>query len=118
MLPETIEEHKRRALRLFLGVSFPCLIGFGVLGPQYTQYSRYIDDLCKWAAITASIVAQPLIGKANQVGGERVLGTILGGICGYIVHVCGSFFDKVGFVELYALTRLPLVLGVGPVYQN
>jgi uncharacterized membrane protein YccC len=115
MLPKTIEEHKRRALRLFLGVSFPCLIGFGVLGPEYTQYSRYIDDLCKWAAITASIVAQPLIGKANQVGGERVLGTILGGICGYLVHVCGSFFDQVGFVELYALTRL-LVLGVGQLH--
>jgi len=90
MLPERIPEHRRRAVRLALGVGIPCFIGFGVIGPEHLAYSAAAQTICKWAAITAAIVAQPLIGKATQVGAERILGTVLGGFCGFLVHTIGS----------------------------
>jgi hypothetical protein len=91
MLPirERLPEHTRRSIRLFLGVSIPCLVGFGVIGPEHVRYSNDVSSACKWAAITAAIVAQPLIGKASQVGLERLLGTLIGGLVGYVVHQLG-----------------------------
>lgn len=91
MLPirERLSEHTRRSIRLFLGVSIPCLVGFGVVGPEHVVYSNAVSSACKWAAITAAIVAQPLIGKASQVGFERLLGTLIGGGVGYVVHQVG-----------------------------
>lgn len=91
MLPtrERVPEHTRRSIRLFLGVSIPCLVGFGVIGPEHVRYSDAASSACKWAAITAAIVAQPLIGKASQVGFERLLGTLIGGGVGYGVHQLG-----------------------------
>lgn len=90
MLPERVSEHKRRALRLFLGVLIPCSVGYGVVGPEHLALSKDVQTIAKWAAITAAIVgAQPLIGKATQVGADRVLGTVLGGFCGAIVHTLG-----------------------------
>jgi hypothetical protein len=74
---------------LFLGVSIPCLVGFGVIGPELVRFSGSVSSACKWAAITAAIVAQPLIGKASQVGFERLLGTLIGGGVGYVVHQIG-----------------------------
>ncbi len=41
---------------------------------------------CKWAAITAAIVAQPLLGSVVRTGAERVLGTLCGGVTGLLVH--------------------------------
>ena len=61
-----------------------------MVGPEHVAYSVYARSACKWAAITAAIVAQPLIGKASQVGGERILGTVLGGAMGYVVHRVGD----------------------------
>ncbi len=90
MLPKTKPEHLRRSLRLVLGVTLPCLIGFGVIGPEHLVYSDEIKGACKWAAITAAIVAHPLLGQASQVGSERVLGTVLGGSVGYVVHQLGQ----------------------------
>lgn len=91
MLPryEKLSEHTRRSFRLFLGVCIPCLVGFGVIGPEHVRYSDAVSSACKWAAITAAIVAQPLIGKASQVGFERLLGTLIGGGVGYVVHQLG-----------------------------
>ena len=97
MLPERLPEYKRRAIRLALGVGIPCFVGFGVVGPEHLQWSAAAATICKWAAITAAIVNQPLIGKATQVGAERVIGTVLGGLCGFLVHTIGSelLFDEV-----------------------
>eukprot|EP00889_Picochlorum_renovo_P000248 jgi/Picre1/27278/NNA_000247.t1 len=63
MLPTTKPEHLRRSLRLVLGVTLPCLVGFGVVGPEHLVYSDEIKGACKWAAITAAIVAHPLLGE-------------------------------------------------------
>jgi hypothetical protein len=90
MLPDGIPEYKRRALRLALGVLLPCLVGYGVIGPEHIKESEDAQVLAKWAAITAAIVAQPLIGKAAQVGADRVLGTVLGGASGVVVHWVGA----------------------------
>lgn len=48
--------------------------------------SEYVQAAAKWAGITATIVAQPLLGSAARTGAERVLGTILGGACGLLLH--------------------------------
>ncbi|WPT13713.1 hypothetical protein PSENEW3_00001552 [Picochlorum sp. SENEW3] len=89
MLPTTKPEHLRRSLRLVLGVTLPCLVGFGVVGPEHLVYSDEIKGACKWAAITAAIVAHPLLGELSQVGTERLVGTVLGGSVGYVVHQLG-----------------------------
>jgi hypothetical protein len=91
MLPKTekVPEYLRRSLRLGLGVTLPCLVGFGVIGPEHVAYSDAAKNACKWAGITAAIVAQPLIGQASKVGGERLLGTLLGGTIGLLLHQIG-----------------------------
>ena len=86
---EKVPEYLRRSLRLGLGVTLPCLVGFGVIGPEHVAYSDAAKNACKWAGITAAIVAQPLIGQASKVGGERLLGTLLGGTIGLLLHQIG-----------------------------
>lgn len=36
------------------------------------------------------VVSAPVIGKVSQVGIERVLGTVIGGLTGYAVYILGS----------------------------
>ena len=74
------------------------MLGFGVVGPEHISWSNPAQTLCKWAAITAAIVTSPMIGKATQVGAERVLATVFGGVCGFLVHTIGStiLFSEVG----------------------
>lgn len=96
MLPEKVPEYKRRALRLALGVFLPCYVGFGLLVLEESPLALSAQTACKWAAISATVVAQPIIGKASQVGFERILGTVLGGFIGFVVHTLGStvFFSE------------------------
>lgn len=44
---------------------------------------------CKWAAITIIVVSAPVLGKVTQVSFERTLGTISGGLLGYITVILG-----------------------------
>lgn len=71
-----------------------CVLGYGVLlpwggrpypGDPFIQYAQ----ACKWAAITSVVIAQPVIGKLSQVGIERILGTLLGGISGFGAYRVG-----------------------------
>ena len=46
-----------------------------------------------WAklhSLLLQVVSAPVIGKVSQVGIERVLGTIIGGLTGYAVYILGS----------------------------
>jgi len=109
MLPDRIPEYKRRAIRLAIGVGVPSYIGFALLGPEH-HWSA--PTICQWAAITAAIVAQPLIGKATQVGFERILGTVSGGLSGFLVHAVGrnQLFDEVGENATLHCKRLSAVV--------
>lgn len=127
MLPTRVPEYQRRALRLALGVGIPCLIGFGVVGPEHVRWSEWAQTMCKWAAITAAIVTSPMIGKATQVGFERIVGTVLGGVCGFIVHTFGAsvLFDEVRFrgrmtrpVLNLKLFRRPLSMTLSSCYSE
>ena len=44
---------------------------------------------CKWAAITIIVVSAPVLGKVTQVSFERMLGTVAGGLLGYITFMLG-----------------------------
>jgi hypothetical protein len=43
----------------------------------------------KWGAITVVVVAQPVLGKTMQVSTERSLGTVAGGLLGFVVVLAG-----------------------------
>ena len=44
---------------------------------------------CKWAAITIIVVSAPVLGKVTQVSFERMLGTVAGGLLGYVTVILG-----------------------------
>lgn len=41
----------------------------------------------KWASITCIVVSAPVIGRVALVSFERALGTICGGLMGYVLYV-------------------------------
>ena len=41
----------------------------------------------KWASITCIVVSAPVIGRVATVSFERALGTLCGGVLGYILYV-------------------------------
>lgn len=43
----------------------------------------------KWGAITVVVVAQPVLGKTMQVSTERSLGTVAGGLLGFVCVLAG-----------------------------
>ena len=56
----------------------------------------YCVDASSWIAADSNTAlsgsAEPVIGKLSQVGAERVLGTILGGVVGFAVYEAGEKF--------------------------
>ncbi len=49
----------------------------------------------KWASITCIVVSAPVIGRVAQVSFERALGTICGGILGYLIYVLANSVSMV-----------------------
>ena len=46
-------------------------------------------DCCR-ASITCIVVSAPVIGRVSKVSFERALGTITGGLLGYVAYLVGT----------------------------
>lgn len=57
---------------------------------MHDHYAKQWIQSFKWCAITCVVVSAPVIGKVAQVGIERVVGTVVGGLTGYAVYMLGS----------------------------
>jgi hypothetical protein len=77
-------EH-RKAIRVSLAIFLASVAGYSIDLESGTN-GEFKQAACKWAAITAAIVAQPLLGSVVRTGAERVLGTLCGGVTGLLVH--------------------------------
>lgn len=54
------------------------------------EWGDEVTQSCNWAGATCAVVAaSPLIGKVAQLSFERTLGTVAGGLLGYIVYDFG-----------------------------
>ncbi|KAK9807116.1 hypothetical protein WJX73_006825 [Symbiochloris irregularis] len=82
----------RRAIRQGLGVGLAVCFGY-IFFEQLTGVSSRAAQQwlqgCKWAAITIIVVSAPVLGKVTQVSFERTLGTIAGGLLGYVTVTLG-----------------------------
>lgn len=57
-----VPEAYRRAIRLAIGLTIPCVLGLGVLGKELPR-SHEFTQACLWCAITVAVVNAPLLGK-------------------------------------------------------
>lgn len=83
----TISEHTKTGIRMGLGVFITCGICYGVVLPQMkpgSKYSSAVFNAGKAASITTVVVNAPLMGRVTQVGLDRSVGTILGGLAGFL----------------------------------
>jgi hypothetical protein len=80
----SVKREHRKAIRVSLAIFLACVAGYSV--DLESANTEWFKAACKWAAITAAIVAQPLLGSAARTGAERVLGTVLGGSVGLVLH--------------------------------
>ncbi|KAK9843259.1 hypothetical protein WJX74_009376 [Apatococcus lobatus] len=90
-----LPDYVQRAIRLGTAVFIAASIGFELISPElglHLDYPRQWTQACKWAAITCIVINAPVLGKVAQTGVERIIGTLVGGICGYAVFRIGSNF--------------------------
>jgi hypothetical protein len=64
-----------------------CTIPHCLLAEQYREeWGDEVVQSCNWAGATCAVVAaSPLIGKVAQLSYERTLGTLTGGMLGFLV---------------------------------
>ncbi|KAJ3185103.1 hypothetical protein HDU87_002669 [Geranomyces variabilis] len=55
--------------------------------PAYVWQAWWQEWRCTWALVTMLIVISPTVGTSNIMGFYRILGTMAGGLCGYITWV-------------------------------
>ncbi|KAL4422455.1 hypothetical protein ABPG75_008652 [Micractinium tetrahymenae] len=80
---EAVPDHWRRAVRLSVAISLLGILGYSLVSrPPYQRGPLVL--VVKWAMITLPVVTMPLLGKTSQVGAERILGTVAGGILGFL----------------------------------
>ena len=72
-LPAGVKDGIRIGLQLVLWESLGQLMG------SNNAVGRTFTGDCTWAAVTAVLIAAPLIGKMTQTGMQRIVGTIIGG---------------------------------------
>ncbi|GAX83155.1 hypothetical protein CEUSTIGMA_g10581.t1 [Chlamydomonas eustigma] len=78
----------RRSIRLSL-----CLMLFGLLSHAINYPDGLAKELQKsfnWAAITCTVVTAPLIGKVSEVSTYRIIGTVSGGLWGFLMFMVGT----------------------------
>lgn len=100
----------RRSIRLSI-----CLVTFGLLGHTVHYPGFWAAEVSKsfnWAAITCIVVTAPLIGKASETANYRVVGTISGGLWGFLMWWMGAaLFGYQGGATFVALVSPVLVVG-------
>ncbi|GFR45688.1 hypothetical protein Agub_g7103 [Astrephomene gubernaculifera] len=85
-----VPDWHRRATRLSISLVFFGLLGHSVKFPADQQtLALNFRQSCNWAAITCIVVTAPLIGKVAQVAFDRLLGTLVGGLIGYMCFTTG-----------------------------
>lgn len=68
----------------------------GSAEPLRAEWGDEVRQTCNWAGASCAVVAaSPLIGKVAQLSYERTLGTLTGGLLGYLVRLNGPT-DKGG----------------------
>jgi uncharacterized membrane protein YgaE (UPF0421/DUF939 family) len=82
----SMKREHRKAIRVSLAIFLATVAGYSVDLESGDANEEFKQAACKWAAITAAIVAQPLLGSVVRTGAERVLGTLCGGVTGLLVH--------------------------------
>lgn len=86
---EAVPDHYRRAVRLATATAIVATLGFSLASrPGYEKGPLVL--ILKWALITLPVVTMPLLGKTSQVGAERVLGTIAGGLLGFLASAVAT----------------------------
>eukprot|EP00879_Flechtneria_rotunda_P009260 GHRR01009694.1.p2 GENE.GHRR01009694.1~~GHRR01009694.1.p2 ORF type:complete len:104 (+),score=26.50 GHRR01009694.1:313-624(+) len=79
----------RRAIRLALALVFFTSLGLTLWAVPERYRAEWGDEVvqsCNWAGATCAVVAaSPLIGKVAQLSYERTLGTLTGGLLGFLV---------------------------------
>lgn len=86
---EAVPDHWRRAVRLSLAISLLGVLGYSLVSrPAYQRGPLVL--VVKWAMITLPVVTMPLLGKTSQVGAERILGTVAGGILGFLAAAAAT----------------------------
>lgn len=81
----SVKREHRKAIRVSLAIFLACVAGYSI-DFESAAYPEFKQASAKWAAITASTVASPLLGSAARTGAERILGTLLGGAMGLVLH--------------------------------
>ncbi|KAF8062102.1 hypothetical protein HT031_004362 [Scenedesmus sp. PABB004] len=88
-----VPDWERRAMRLSLGLAFFTSLSLTLwLVPERfrAEWGDEVAQSCVWAGATCAVVAaSPLIGKVAQLSSERTLGTLLGGLLGFLVYDYG-----------------------------
>eukprot|EP00882_Tetradesmus_deserticola_P032897 GHRQ01037538.1.p1 GENE.GHRQ01037538.1~~GHRQ01037538.1.p1 ORF type:complete len:154 (+),score=48.84 GHRQ01037538.1:1272-1733(+) len=88
-----VPDWERRAIRLSLGLVFFTTLGLTLWAVPEQYREEWGDEVvqsCNWAGATCAVVAaSPLIGKVAQLSYERTLGTLTGGLLGFLVYDYG-----------------------------
>jgi len=84
----------------------------GSAEPLRAEWGDEVRQTCNWAGASCAVVAaSPLIGKVAQLSYERTLGTLTGGLLGYLVSFNGPTPKKVTRLLLlpWFATRLEIL---------
>ncbi|KAF6265087.1 hypothetical protein COO60DRAFT_1114641 [Scenedesmus sp. NREL 46B-D3] len=86
-----VPDWERSAIRLSLGLVFFTSLGLTLWAvPVQEEWGDEVVQSCNWAGATCAVVAaSPLIGKVAQLSYERTLGTLTGGMLGFLVYDYG-----------------------------
>jgi hypothetical protein len=72
------------------------------------EWGDEVRQTCNWAAASCAVVAaSPLIGKVAQLSYERTLGTLTGGLLGYLVSQSDQPLDREAVQNDTNVARLP-----------
>ncbi|BDA49094.1 probable aluminum-activated malate transporter 5 at N-terminal half [Coccomyxa sp. Obi] len=95
-----------------------CVVNYKLLGdgPQGEHIAKLVGDAARAAGITCVVVASPVVGKVLVVGLDRTIGTVFGGVCGWLSFLVAHKIWNGEYLPTYAtLSILTFVAAFGSV---
>ncbi|CAK0786419.1 hypothetical protein CVIRNUC_009632 [Coccomyxa viridis] len=110
---QTPPEYVLRGLRMALGVAACLAIGFMGINYQFIDQGKWGEHMCdlvgnaaRSGAITCVIVASPVIGRVVVVGSDRTIGTVAGGVTGWLCFMAAYQMTRSHYLWQYAVLCL------------
>ncbi|KAL0033900.1 hypothetical protein WJX77_010072 [Trebouxia sp. C0004] len=108
--------HTKRGIRLGLAVGIELFLGYVLVAPlggELTPLAVQVQEGCMWAAFTSMVITAPVVGKLSRQSLEQIIGTLVGGVLGYLTWLVIDAYkiNKDGFLLSLCLSACSAAMG-------